>query len=84
MKKLIVTAIAVVFCACPVFADDFRAEQAKELDLIASQMLQNRDDAAKLDFLIQKNECVEKAKDLEGLKLCLSKFSADKVKDLTK
>lgn len=84
MKKLIVAAIAGVFCACPVYADDFTAEQAKELDAIASQMLQNKDDAAKLDFLMQKNTCVEKAKDLEGLNACLTRFSADKVKDMTK
>lgn len=84
MKKLVLIIIAGVFLACPVFASDFRAEQAKELDTIAEQMLQNKEDAAKLDFLIQKNECVERAKDLEGLKVCLLKFPAEKLQAMNK
>lgn len=84
MKKFVLITIAAVFLASPVFASDFRAEQAKELDTIAEQMLQNKEDAAKLDFLIQKNECVERAKDLEGLKVCLLKFPEEKLQAMNK
>ena len=79
MKKLVLVTIACITFACPVFASDFRAEQGKELDTIAEQMLQNKDDAAKMDFLIKKNECVEKAKDLQGLNVCLLRFPSDRL-----
>lgn len=84
MKKLIVAAIAGAFLASPVFASDFSAEQAKQLDMIAAQMLQYKEDAAKLDFLVQKNECVEKATDLDALKACLVKFPEDKLESIAK
>ena len=41
-------------------------------------------DAAKMDILAQKKECTVKAKDIEGLKVCLMKFPADKLQTVSK
>ena len=44
------------------------------LDRIAGEMEISKDDAAKMDFLIQKKVCMEKATDVEGVKACLATF----------
>lgn len=84
MKKLVLAAIAGAFLVCPAYAGDFSAEQAKELEMIAEQMLQNKDDAAKMDILTQKKECVEKAADLDALQACLTEFTAEKLRGMAK
>ena len=74
MKTLILTTVVCAFLAGPALADEFNVEQTKMLNRIAAKMEIFQDDAAKIDFLIQKKECVQKTTDIEGLKACLVQF----------
>ncbi len=84
MKKLLVAAIACAFLASPVLANDFAAEQAKELGKIITQMDKMKDDTATMDFLAKKRNCVEKATTVEKLQECLAQFPAEKMKPTKK
>ena len=79
MKKLILASVACAFIASPALANEFNVEQTTMLDRIAGKMEKFKTDAAKMDFLIQKKECVEKAMDIDGLKVCLAKFSPEQL-----
>ena len=83
MKKLVLAAVACAFIAGPALAGEFNVEQTKMLDKIAGNMETCRDDAGKMDFLIQKKECVEKATDIDGLKVCLAHFPPEKLEAMT-
>ena len=84
MKKLILATVACVFLASPVFADDFNMAQIKVLEKIASNMEIFKNDAAKMDLLSQKKECVEKATDIDTLTTCLSQFPQNQLQAMTK
>ena len=84
MKKLILATVACTFLASPVLASEFNVVQTKLLDEIAINMEKYKADAAKMDVLVQKKECTEKAADIDGLKVCLSKFSAEKLQTVSK
>ncbi len=84
MKKLILATIACAFFASPVLASEFNVVQTKMLDEIAINMEKYNADAAKMDILAQKKECTEKAADIEGLKVCLTKFPTEKLQTVSK
>lgn len=71
MKKLVVAVIAGAFLASPVFAGDIEAEKAVELNKVAGSLEKFKDDPAKMDALMQKKECIERAIDLNELKGCV-------------
>lgn len=84
MKKLILAIVICAFTAGPALAGEFNVEQTKMLDGIAGNMDNFKDDAGKMDFLIQKKECVEKAADIDGLKACLAQFPPEQLEAMTK
>ncbi|HID69723.1 MAG TPA: hypothetical protein EYP35_04500 [Desulfobacterales bacterium] len=75
MKKIIAAAIVCAFFAAPVYANEFAAAQTKMLGKITNKMAKFEGNAAKIDFLTKKKECVEKATDVAGLTECKAKFN---------
>lgn len=84
MKKMILATVACVFLATPVLATEFNVAQTKVLDKLASNMEKFKDDAPKMDLLTQKKECVEKATDIDTLKVCLTKYSPEQLQAIIK
>ncbi len=84
MKKLIFAAVACVFLATPVLADDFNMAQTKVLEKIAGNMEIFKNDTAKMNILSQKKECVKEATDIDTLTTCLSQFPQDQLQAMTK
>lgn len=82
MKKLILTVLLCTFIASPVFANDLVVEQANMLNKIAVKMKNAQGDAAHIDYLTKKKSCIEEAVTLDGLKDCIIKFPAAKLKAL--
>lgn len=75
MKKIIAVAIVCAFFAAPVYANEFVAAQTKMLEKVTENMAKFEGNAAKIDFLTKKKECIEKATDAAGLTECKAKFN---------
>lgn len=83
MKKLILAMLACAFIAGPALADDFATEQAKTLGDIIVKMDQAKGDAAVLDALTSKRNCVEAATDIKGLQECIAKYPVQQQMETT-